>query len=84
MKKRVKRKTVGARDSKTGRYVALKRLKSAPTRTVAVTKEVKAVVAPSMFQSGQCSAAVERGRRLPLPPWLHWIGDDQAEQLAGA
>lgn len=40
-KRRVKRVIVGARDSKTGRFTKLSRLKTAPTRTVAVTREVK-------------------------------------------
>lgn len=38
MKKRVKRKIIGARDAQTGKFVPLKRLKTHPARTVAVTK----------------------------------------------
>jgi len=39
--KRAKRKIIGARDAKTGKFVPLKRLTTHPARTVAITKIVK-------------------------------------------
>ena len=37
--KRARRKIVGARSAKTGRFVPLSKLKTAPASTVAVTRE---------------------------------------------